>query len=179
MDLLIAIRHHVVNNMLLQVDRYNLHPLGVGIFKFGNLVEWDLIVNSPPFIVHERMIRFVKHNEAKNCKQAPFARAGWFMFLGYPLDLKTLDFLQQVCSSFGQLLFWHSQDPSFARVLVKVLYDDDLDVPRSLTVKHDQELDGASRSWTFPMFLLQSDLADHWPGDEDPAPQTTAILTPS
>ncbi|KAG8046708.1 hypothetical protein GUJ93_ZPchr0008g12542 [Zizania palustris] len=52
----------------------------------------------------------------------------------------------------------------------QTLYEDDLDVPRSITVKHGCDLDGGGRSWTFPVYLLQSDLADQWLGDEDPLP---------
>ncbi|KAG8099945.1 hypothetical protein GUJ93_ZPchr0013g37872 [Zizania palustris] len=169
-DLLIAIQHHLGVELRLQVARYCLHPLGVGLYKLGSEFERDAIINSPPIFIQGRLVRFVKHDEALNCKQSPFARAGWVMFLGYPLDCKTLPFLQQVCASFGQLLFWHEADPSLARVLVKVLYKDDLDVPRSITVKHGDELDGSGRSWTFPVYLILSDLADQGPGDKVPPP---------
>lgn len=57
------------------------------------------------------------------------------MLLGYPLDLKDSTILTQVCAPFAKLLHWHYEDNRLSRVLLKVLIEDPLEVPRSLVVK--------------------------------------------
>lgn len=92
------------------------------------------------------------------------------MFLGFPLDFKELHYIQQVCSSFGKLLHWHSSDRSLARVLVKVLIDNPLDIPRSVVIKLGRELDGDGRSWTVPVYIFNTTMADVIPPNEDDPP---------
>ncbi|KAG8064894.1 hypothetical protein GUJ93_ZPchr0004g39501 [Zizania palustris] len=57
-----------------------------------------------------------------------------------------------------------------AHVMLKVLYDNAVDVPRSITVKSCHSMDGAGRSWTFPVYMLRNELADRFPLDEDDLP---------
>ncbi|KAG8070637.1 hypothetical protein GUJ93_ZPchr0006g45812 [Zizania palustris] len=63
-----------------------------------------------------------------------------------------------------------SEDTSISRVLLKVLVDSTIDIPRSITVKLCHSMDGEGRSWTFPCYILNNELADGFPGDEDDLP---------
>ncbi|KAG8083894.1 hypothetical protein GUJ93_ZPchr0010g9288 [Zizania palustris] len=66
------------------------------------------------------------------------------------------------------------QDPSFSRVHVKVLYQDSVEVPRSITLKIARSWDGEERLWTFPVYLLHSEMADVLPADEAALPPDNA-----
>ena len=70
------------------------------------------------------------------------------MFLGYPLDLKEIGFMDQVCACFGELIDWGEEDPSPARVLAHMLINDPLEVPRSIVIK-GRPLDGEGRLSVF------------------------------
>ncbi|TVU24840.1 hypothetical protein EJB05_27300, partial [Eragrostis curvula] len=147
------------------------HPHGIGIFKFRDACQRDTLVVTSPHWIGNRYINFVKHDEAPmNYKRSPFTRTYWIMLLGYPLDLKSLRHLDNVCAPFGQLLHWNSEDPSLSRVLVYVMVDDPLEVPRSLVIKKGRELDGEGRSWTVPVYMFNSRMADVAPADEDDPP---------
>jgi len=103
-----------------------------------------------------------------NVRNSPYTRKNWLLLLGYPLDFKDPLILKQVCSVFGQLLFWNSSDHSRARVLVKVMIDNPLEVPRSLLIKHGKELNGAGRSWT--VYIFNSEFTNAQPIDEEEPP---------
>ncbi|KAG8055945.1 hypothetical protein GUJ93_ZPchr0001g30415 [Zizania palustris] len=56
------------------------------------------------------------------------------------------------------------------RILLKVLVDQTIDIPRSITVKSCHSMDGEGRSWTFPVYIIGNVLADGFPADEDELP---------
>ncbi|TVU34396.1 hypothetical protein EJB05_16228, partial [Eragrostis curvula] len=147
-------------------------PHGIGIFQLRNACERDILVVTNPHWINNLPVNFVKHDEVPmNYRRSPFTRTSWIMLLGYPLDLKELKFLDQVCACFGQLLQWNSDDDNLARVLAYVMIDDPLEVPRSIEIKHGRDLDGEGRSWTVPVYILNSQMADLVPADgEDPPP---------
>jgi hypothetical protein len=64
------------------------------------------------------------------------------------------------------VLHWNSEDPSLSRVLLKVLVEDPLEIPRSLIVKTGRE-DGKGRSWTVPVYLFNSSMVNAEPADEE------------
>jgi hypothetical protein len=89
--------------------------------------------------------------------------------LGYPLDFKDISILSQACAPFAKVLYWNSEDPSLSRVLLKVLVEDPLEVPRSLVMKIGKELDGDGRSWTIPIYVFNSDMVNAGlANEEDP-----------
>jgi hypothetical protein len=90
--------------------------------------------------------------------------------LGFPLDLKNSDILTQVCAPLAKIVYWNNEDVSVARVLVKILVEDPLEVPRSLIIKMGRELDGEGRSWTVPVYIFNSELLGAAPADEDDPP---------
>lgn len=147
------------------------HPHGVGIFQIGDPCQRDTLVVTSPHWIGGHEVRFVRHDETPiNVRNSPYNRKSWLLLLGYPLDFKDPLILKQVCSVFGQLLFWNSGDHSLARVLVKVMIDNPLEVPCSLVIKHGKELNGAGRSWTIPVYIFNSEITNIQPADEDDPP---------
>ncbi|TVU01684.1 hypothetical protein EJB05_52841, partial [Eragrostis curvula] len=170
MHFLQQIRNYIEIQARKVVHFFAPHPHGIGIFQLGSACQRDTLVLTSPHWVGPYQVTFVKHDAAPmNFRRSSFTRTCWVMLLGYPLDMKELRFLDQVCSCFGQLLQWNSDDNNPARVLVYVLVDDPLEIPRSIEIKHGRELDGEGRSWTVPVYVLNSQMADQAPADgEDP-----------
>ncbi|KAG8065205.1 hypothetical protein GUJ93_ZPchr0004g40149 [Zizania palustris] len=169
-EFLQLIHQCITQNLRQQVLRYSIYPLGVGIFKLAGIFQRDWLVSAGPFWIGERLVRFVKHDEAVNHKNSPASRIGWVMFFAFPLDFKDINFLEQVVASFGKILYWHSEDSNLSRVLLKVLFDSTINIPRSITVKSCHSMNGEGRSWTFPVYILNNELADGFPADEDNLP---------
>jgi len=137
------------------------HLHGVGIYQLRDPCQRDTLVVTSPHWIGGHEVRFVKHDETPmNVCNSPYTRKSWLLLLGYPLDFKDPLILKQVCSVFGQLLFWNSSDHSRARVLVKVMIDNPLEVPRSLVIKHGKELNGTGRSWTVPVYIFNSEFTN-------------------
>jgi hypothetical protein len=74
-----------------------------------------------------------------NFTNATFTWKCWILLLGYPLDFKDSTILIQVCAPSAKDLHWNSEDPSLSRVLLKVLVEDPLEIPRSLIIKMGRE----------------------------------------
>jgi hypothetical protein len=71
--------------------------------------------------------------------------------------------------SFCKVLYWNSEDPSLSRVLLKVLVEDPLEIPRSLVIKNGRESNAEGRSWIVPVYIFNSVMVN--PGlenEEDP-----------
>lgn len=105
-----------------------------------------------------------------NQRRATYTRKPWIVILGYLLDLKEPEFVKQVVAPFAQDFHWNTTDRSLARILVKCVVEDPLDVPRSLVIKRGRELDGEGRSWTCPVYMFNSEVLGVAPGDEEDPP---------
>ncbi|TVU03252.1 hypothetical protein EJB05_51223, partial [Eragrostis curvula] len=150
---------------------YSPHPHGVGIYRLGDACQRDTLVLTSPHFIGLRQFNFVPHDEAPmNYRRSNFSRKAWLLLLGYPLDFKEMDIFKQITAPFGQLLYWNSVDRSLARVLIKVLIDDPLEVPRSIVIRIGRELDGEGRSWTVPVYILNGALAGAGPANEEDPP---------
>ncbi|KAK3160566.1 hypothetical protein QOZ80_1BG0061260 [Eleusine coracana subsp. coracana] len=164
------IRHYIEVQHRKHVESFQRHPHGIGIFRLCDACERDTLVVTSPHRMGNFEFRFVKHDEATmNLHRSPFTRTCWVMLLGFPLDLRLVHFVDQVCSCFGQMLQWNPDDPNLARILVYVLVDNALDIPRSIAIKHGREADGEGRSWTVPVYICNSQLLAQ-PGDEEDPP---------
>jgi hypothetical protein len=134
-------------------------------------MQRDNLINLNPHFIADRQITFHPHDEAPiNFRRFSFTRRCWILLLGFPLDFMNSDILTQVCAPFAKILYWNNEDVSLARVLVKVLVEDPLEVPRSLVIKMGRELDGMGRSWTVPVYVFNSELMGAAPADEADPP---------
>jgi hypothetical protein len=145
-----------------------MHPHGIKIFKLRNARQRDALIAINPHFVGQRKISFVPHDEAPmNFRSVPFTRKSWIMLLGYPLDFKGSTTITQACAPFAHVLHWNSDDGSTARVILKVLVEDPLEIPRSLVMKMGRESDDNGRSWTVPIYVFNSYLVNAGPADEE------------
>jgi hypothetical protein len=116
------------------------------------------VVLNPHFI-SLRKVSFAPHDEVPmNFRLTTFSRKSWIMLLGYPLDLKDSASITQACAPFAHVLHWNYDDTSLSRVLLKVLIEYPLEVPRSLNIKLGREADGNGRPWIVPVYIFNSDV---------------------
>ncbi|KAG8061174.1 hypothetical protein GUJ93_ZPchr0003g16526 [Zizania palustris] len=76
-----------------------------------------------------------------------------------------------VCIS-GHVLASHEEFTiaSCNAIFDEVMFDNTTDIPHSITFKFGRNIDGVGRSWTFSVYLLDNNVADIVPGNEDPLP---------
>uniref|UniRef100_K3XQQ7 DUF4283 domain-containing protein n=1 Tax=Setaria italica TaxID=4555 RepID=K3XQQ7_SETIT len=108
------------------------------------------------------------HDEARNFRACPYIRQCWIMFLAFPLDYQTLDFIEAAVASFGRLLHWF-EGPTKSRILIQCLVLTPDRVPCSVVVSQGTTL-GNGRSWSVPVLILGGHFPDAFLADEDPVP---------
>ncbi|TVT99435.1 hypothetical protein EJB05_55207, partial [Eragrostis curvula] len=159
-------------------DEYNarirsssLSPLGLGLLQFASPTQRQSLIDlSPlPFGPHQH-IRVAKHDRGLNLRTCNYTRECTIMFLAFPLDYQTMDYIKAAVAPFGRLLYWDSSDNNKSRVLVRVLVLSPDRIPRSLIVSQGTMLGGNGRSWAVPVYILDGVFPDVFPGDEDPVP---------
>jgi hypothetical protein len=91
------------------------------------------------------------------------------MLLGYPLDYRNVQHIDQAVSSFGKLVNWHNNHRALEYVLVKCLYNDTRTVPRSLVFRQG-ERNGRGWNWTVPVYVLNWEHLDDWHINMDDVP---------
>jgi hypothetical protein len=156
----------------LNVRFFALHPHGVDIFRLRNACQRDALLALNLHFVGHREITFYPHDEVPiNFRIMVFSKKCWIMLLGYPLDFKDATTLVEVCTPFARVLHWNSEDTSLSRVLLKVLVEDPLEVPRDVVIKMGRESDGEGRSWTVPIYVFNSDAIMAGPQDEEDPPE--------
>jgi len=62
--LLHEISHYVTTVMRKEIATYSIHPHGVGIYKFRNSCERDILVHTSPHQVGPHTVTFVNHDAA-------------------------------------------------------------------------------------------------------------------
>ncbi|TVU08508.1 hypothetical protein EJB05_41913, partial [Eragrostis curvula] len=159
-------------------DEYNvrirsssLSPLGLGLLQFASPTQRQSMIDlSPlPFGPHHQ-ITVIQHDRGLNLKACNYSRECTIMFLAFPLDYQSMDFMKAAVAPFGRLLYWDSNSTNKSRVLVRVLVLSPDRVPRSLVVSQGTMLGGNGRSWTVPVYILDGQFPDIFPADEDPVP---------
>lgn len=149
------------------------HPFGLGIFTLSDTLAADSVRGLTFEVDEEITVTFVRHAEAKNMRLTDFDRDTWIMFLAFPLDFQTTDYIESDVEDFGLLSVWHNPRGNNKYVLVKVKIVDPKFVPKSLVM---HQLGGARHSWTVPVIMLRSadwnaHAHDLPPPPEDPAPE--------
>lgn len=81
-------------------------PLGLGPFQLENPFQRRLLLNASPIHFGHGNLIVQKHDEARNFSSCPYIRQCWIMFLVFPLDYETLDFIKATVAPFDRLLHW-------------------------------------------------------------------------
>jgi hypothetical protein len=170
-QLLHDIAHYITAEVQLHVRQSALHPHGIAIFRMRNACQRDTLVNLNPHFIGLRQIMFYPHDEVPiNARRFSFSRKRWLMLSGFPLDFKDSAILSQCCAPFAKVVHWYADDPSLSRVLIKVIVEDPLDIPRSLIIKVGKESDGEGRSWTVSVYIFNSELIPTGPANDPIVP---------
>ncbi|CAN6359072.1 unnamed protein product [Urochloa humidicola] len=144
-------------------------PLGLGLFQFENPVQRQTLLDASPIQFGHGWLRVQKHDEARNFRACPYIRQCWIMFLAFPLDYQTLDFIRAAVAPFGRLIHWF-EGPNKSRVLTQCLVLSPDRVPRSVVVSQGTMLGGNGRSWSVPVYILGGHFPDAFPPNKDPVP---------
>ncbi|CAO2187980.1 unnamed protein product [Urochloa humidicola] len=109
-------------------------------------------------------LHFIKHDEAVNATLQDLDREAWVMLMGFPLDARKNVEIAKAVLGFGLLRYWH--DTSYeARIVVRVLLNDDAKIPHDVVVTVG--VPPKARSWTCPVFALKKKSITMLP-DEEP-----------
>ena len=146
-----------------------LCPFGLGVFEFQDPIQRACFLGASPIHSEFGVLCVVKHDEARNLKPCPYIRERYIMFLGFPLDYQTHDFIKATVAPFGRLVRWF-EGPNMSRVLVQCLLLSPDRVPRSVVLSQGTLMGGTGHSWSLPTFILDGQFPDIFPLDEDPVP---------
>jgi hypothetical protein len=123
------------------VRYYDDHPFGLGVYTFPDTLTADAVRGLTYELDEITTVTFVKHNEAKNMRLTSFGRETWILYLGFPLDYQTTEYIQNAVKNFGLLTIWQNPRGNKKFVLVKAWIVDPKFVPKSLVM---HQLGGAS-----------------------------------
>jgi hypothetical protein len=133
--------------MNLHVVSTCMHPLGVGLLEFETSMHRDILMVGNVYAIDGVLIRFIGHDYGRNERSSPYTKYRWIMMLGYPLDYRALNFIDQAVTSFGKLVSWHNNPRAHGFVLVKCLYNGTDYVPRSFIFRKGER---SEASWSCP-----------------------------
>jgi hypothetical protein len=134
------------------VRYFDDHPFGLGVYTFPDTITADVVAGLTYELDEVTTINFVKHNEEKNMRLTTFGRETWLLYLGFPLDYQTAQYIHSAVEDFGLLSIWDNPRGNKKFVLVKAWIVDPKFVPKSLVM---HQLGGARRCWTVPVIMLR------------------------
>jgi hypothetical protein len=126
------VRSYVENDQALRVFSTCLHPFGIGLLSLETAYHRELLMAGNLHDIDGINVRFVRNDHGFNRREHGYSRYGWVVFLGYLLDYRSLEFIDQAVSTFGKMISWHSNPRKLGFVLVKYLYNNMTSVPRSI-----------------------------------------------
>ncbi|CAN6164029.1 unnamed protein product [Urochloa humidicola] len=144
-------------------------PLGLGLFQFDSPVQRQILLDASPIPFAHGSVVVQRHDEAMNLRACNYIKQCWVMFLAFPLDYQTLDFIKAAVAPLGRLLHWFD-GANKSRILTQCLVISPERVPRSVVVSQGSVNGGFGRSWSVPVFILDGHFPDAFPADEDPVP---------
>lgn len=168
-DIIEEVTEMLVHDFPVRVVNAFPSPLGLGLFQFESTVQRTTLLNASPIQFGHGQIFVQRHDEARNFRVCNYTRHCWIMFLGFPLDYQTRDFVKAVIAPFGRLLQWYD-GPNKSRVLAQCLVTAPEQIPRSVVLSQGTILGGNGQSWSFPCYILDGHFPNAFPADEDPVP---------
>ncbi|CAN6311229.1 unnamed protein product [Urochloa humidicola] len=161
-----ALRRFLLNNNVREPEIQQC-PMGDAFVRFDSALQRESFLMNGPRQFEDYQLSFIRHDEGPNMKDLELDRTAWLMLLCFLPDVKNLmSLVDKSLAGFGQLLHVH-RSSSLARLIVKVLVNQDADVPDSITLSVGTY--PHVRSWTVPVYLLSAtDVV--LGGDEDPIP---------
>ncbi|KQJ86034.2 hypothetical protein BRADI_4g02966v3 [Brachypodium distachyon] len=168
-DALEIIRHFLTNRRL-PVRFTSRCGMGTALIQFMTVCDRDTAVNSGPYYIDDRVLRFVPQNRGINHREAVFTHDVWIMLLNYPLECWDIEAVTDAFVPYGSFLVWNKELSNRARILVKIRVYDILALTLSLVILSNSNDMGHGDSWTCPLFVLSYDLLGALTAEEDPLP---------
>jgi hypothetical protein len=125
---------------------------------------------SPRQFGNGRELRVVEHDKGINLRNYPFTRTCWIMFLAFLLDFQTREIVMQVVGLFNSVVTWTDNSKFRSRILLRCRVAFVSRIPRSIIISESGSVADSGHSWTVPVVVLDSNLNDVLPSDEDPIP---------
>jgi hypothetical protein len=73
--------------------------------------------------------------------------------LGYPLDYRTIEHIDEAVATFGKLMTRHNNHIALCYILVRCLYNGADSIPRSIVFRQG-ERNGNGWSWSVAVYVL-------------------------
>ena len=131
-------------------------PFGSAYVQFHHVSDRDRLIAASPIPFQDVHVSFVKHNEGDNWRRAQFNNECWVMLVGPPLDHWHTEDLNAVFDDIGKVLLWERDPDQKGRILAKIRVTDLVEIPKSVRFTIGDLVE--SKSWTFSVEVLQSDL---------------------
>lgn len=148
-----------------------LSLLGLCLIQFHSPIGRQAMVNlSPHHIDEERVITVMEHDRGIHLRNCIFTRMCWVMFLAFPLDFQTCEIITQAVGYFGSVVTCTNNASCKSRMLLRCKVTLISRIPCSLLICEGSPAGHNGSSWTVVVFVLNSNLNDVMPGDEDQIP---------
>ena len=80
----------------------SISPLGLGLVQFQNTIQRESMINLSPIPFGSlSLIHIQRHDEGINSKTCNYSRVCWIVFLSFPLDFQSMDYVKAVMAPFG------------------------------------------------------------------------------
>jgi hypothetical protein len=116
-----VVREYLVEHRRLGVRDIQRSHLGQVLVQFYSVLERDNLVLLGPQQYLDATFTTLRHNDAWNHMALFFNRECWLMLLGFPLDYRSLEYLQAVIGSFDRLIVWEEDRHNVTRTLLRVV----------------------------------------------------------
>jgi hypothetical protein len=82
-----------------------LHPFGIGLYRLDTTFHKDILIQGNPHIIGVD-VTFINQDRTLNRRVMNYTRYGWLMLLGYPLDYRNLEYIDQALAPFAMAQQW-------------------------------------------------------------------------
>lgn len=153
-----------------RIDFTDMQPthLGQAFVRFRRAFDRDKMIQLGPIRFGNVTLTFVEHNKGRNWRAFNFNMECWLMLLGFPPDFRENEYIVNTISSFGRVISWLDDIAHLGRLLVRACVADYETVPQLLVLTEGEDFHG--ESWTVQCEILQVNLPEGLPSNEDPAP---------
>jgi hypothetical protein len=92
-----------------------MHPFRIGLYQLDTTFHKDLLMAGNPHVIDGIDVTFINRDHALNRRVMGYTRYGWIMLLGYSLDYRSLEYIDQVVAPFAKLVAWWCGGPAVER----------------------------------------------------------------
>jgi hypothetical protein len=102
------VSEYIMHTCHLPVRSSCLHLFGIGLFRLDTTFHKDILIQANLHGIDGVEVTFINQDRALNRRVMNYTRYGWLMLLGYPLDYRSLEYIDQALAPFAKLVTWHN-----------------------------------------------------------------------